>query len=288
MPTISGSSDALLRAIDEFWRTYYDAIHRLHQKSEKTMFEPIKNRNYGTTDSRHVAVFERFCRIQLAKSLGVPESEVGPRKIRFRDYRSKSFDVCWPLTGEPRILISVKSMQNAYRNLTNRIEEALGDSAVLRVYNSEAVFGFFFFMLDGNVPRGVAEQGRVRSPGTVRGVAPYLDLIEEGGDFFELTEIEHYRRAYDVATVSPSRNRQDVVRKAEQSLADLLASTPTRDADIHYDGIAFVPTRIRRVDDADEQAVSWEYFLSDVDQQMQYEGFNSKLIEVARLRGFIE
>src|SRR6185295_993169 len=105
-------------------------------------------RNLGTTVSKHIAVFERFWRKQLALALGVPEADVGPRTVRFRDHRSKSFDVCWPLTGEPLILISVKSMQNAYRNFTNRIEEAFGDSAVLRLYNSPAAFGFFFFFLD--------------------------------------------------------------------------------------------------------------------------------------------
>ena len=78
-------------------------------------------------------------------ALGVPEGDVGPRRIQFRDHRSKIFDVCWPLTGEPLILISVKSMQNAYRNLTNRIEEAFGDSACIAAVQIE--FGLRVFLL---------------------------------------------------------------------------------------------------------------------------------------------
>ena len=151
---------------------------------------PIKSRNLGTTDARHISIFEQFWRSQLATALGVKASEVGPRTVRFRPHRSKKFDVCWPLEGEPKILISIKSMQNAYRNFTNRIEEALGDSAVLRLYRVPAAFGFFFFMLDGNVPRGRAEKGAWRrSPlgsDRVAGVVPFLEVIEEGGDFFQI------------------------------------------------------------------------------------------------------
>jgi hypothetical protein len=137
----------LLASCAEFWQVYYAAMKRLHLEAGRTIHQAIQDRNLGTTASQHVSVFERFWRKQLAHALGVPEAEVGPRKIQFRPHRSKNFDVCWPLTGQPRILISIKSMQNAYRNLTNRVEEALGDSAVLRLYNSNAVFGFFFFIV---------------------------------------------------------------------------------------------------------------------------------------------
>jgi hypothetical protein len=175
------TSSGLLLACAEFWRTYYAAILRLHTASGRTLQDAIRDRNLGTTASKHIAVFEKYWRRQLAEALGVPESEVGARRVRFRPHRSKAFDVCWPLTGEPKILISIKSMQNAYRNLTNRIEEAIGDSAVLRLYNSNAVFGFFFFILNGRVASGQAEQGvSLRTTG-VKGIAPYLDQIEEGG-----------------------------------------------------------------------------------------------------------
>ena len=152
----------------EFWHIYYESMRELHARRGWVLTEPLRDRNLGTTASRHVAVFENFWRQQLATAIGVERHEVGSRTIQFREHRSKSFDVCWPLTGEPKILISCKSMQNAYRNVTNRIEEALGDSAVLRLYRSTAVFGFFFFILDGNVPRGIAEQARLQREANAR------------------------------------------------------------------------------------------------------------------------
>jgi len=43
--------------------------------------------------------------------------KLAPVAYGFRPHRSKAFDVCWPLIGEPKILISIKSMQNAYPQL---------------------------------------------------------------------------------------------------------------------------------------------------------------------------
>jgi hypothetical protein len=149
----------------------------MHLAQGRDIAEPVRERNKVTTKSRHVAVFENFWRTQLASALGLNQSEVRSRRLRFKGYRTKSFDVCYPLSGDAKILISVKSMQNAYRNFTNRLEEAIGDSAVLRYYGSNAVFGFFVFMVDGNVPRGLAEDG-VKPEGKV---APFLDLM--GGRF---------------------------------------------------------------------------------------------------------
>lgn len=286
-PASGDITAALTVACAEFWRTYYGAMLRLHNRSGRSLTDAIRDRNLGTTDSRHIAVFERFWRKQLALALGVPESEVGPRRIRFRPHRSKAFDVCWPLIGEPKILISIKSMQNAYRNLTNRIEEAIGDSAVLRLYNSSAVFGFFFFILNGRVASGQSGQGvSLRTTGA-RGVAPYLDLIEEGGDFFDLSDVDRYRRPA-AAGPARTRGRQDTVRVAEQSLLDLLATGPTPQASIHYDGIAFAPTRITRLhpDGADPDV--WEATMSAVDERLGHQVFLSRLIASARLRGFIE
>lgn len=278
---------ALAAAFAEFWQTYYAGMLRLHNSSGRSLTEAIRDRNLGTTNSRHIAVFERFWRRQLALALRIPESEVGPRRVRFRPHRSKAFDVCWPLRGDPKILISIKSMQNAYRNLTNRIEEAIGDSAVLRLYNSNAVFGFFFFFLNGRVASGQSVQGvSLRTTGA-RGVAPYLDLIEEGGDFFDLSEVDRYRRPV-AARPARARGRQDTVRVVEQSLLDLLATGPTPQASIHYDGIAFAPTRIRRLGPDVAGSDVWEATVSDVDERLSYQTFLPRLIASARLRGFIE
>ncbi len=275
---------ALLLACEEFWKTYYRAMRNLHVSSGRTLQDPIRDRNLGTTASSHIAVFERFWRQQLAAALGVPEADVGPRTVRFREHRSKSFDVCWPLTGDPRILISVKSMQKAYRNLTNRIEEAFGDSAVLRLYKSNAVFGFFFFILNGKVAAGQAEQGvSLRTTGA-KGVAPYLELIEEGGDFFDLSDVDRYRKK----SSGRKGERPDTIRKAEQSLLDLAVTEPAKQGGIHYDAIALTPARIKRVQKGRHGMDLWDITISEVDKRLDPRTFLSRLIASARLRGFIK
>lgn len=279
--------DHLQAACAGFWHTYYASMAELHARQRRTLAEPIKDRNLGTTDAKHIRAFEQFWRAQLAAALGVDPMEVGPRRITFRPYRSKSFDVCWPLTGEPKILISIKSMQNAYRNFTNRIEEALGDSAVLRLYRVPAAFGFFFFMLDGNVPRGLAEQGKPGlgdpSSGKGKGIAPFLELIEEGGDFFQLSKVGQYRKS----AVGKSRGRQDVLEQAEQSLLDLFAPDPAPMGDIHYDSIAFVPTRVKRLKPQPARPSHWSFAFSPVDKRLDFHTFISRLLEVAKFRQLI-
>ncbi len=283
-PRFSDITPALLLACGEFWKTYYASMRALHVGSGRTLQEPIRDRNLGTTASSHIAVFERFWRKQLAAALGVPEAQVGPRTLRFREHRSKSFDVCWPLTGDPLILISVKSMQNAYRNLTNRIEEAFGDSAVLRMYKSNAAFGFFFFILDGKVAAGKGEQGvSLRTTGA-KGVAPYLEFIEDGGDFFDLSQVARYRKK----SSARKGKRQDTIRKAEQSLLDLTVAEPAEQGGIHYDAIAFTPVRIKRAQKSKGGIDLWDITISEVDERLDPRTFLSRLITTARLRGFIK
>lgn len=282
------TADADMReACAQFWHTYFTSMKTLQDRRARPPNSPIKNRNLGTTASRHVLFFENFWRSQLSQALGVPQEEVGARTIQFRPHRSKEFDVCWPLEGEPKILISIKTMQNAYRNFTNRIEEALGDSAVLRLYRLRAAFGFFFFMLDGNVPRGRAEPGawlekhETREGG--KSVAPFLELIEEGGDFFNLDNVEEYRKR----AVGKGRGRQDVIGLAEQSLLDLVAAERTADGTIHYDAMAFLPTQIKRRGSMPKSHAGWSIKFSPVDERLNFRSFVDKLIDVGRFRGLI-
>ena len=233
-----------------------------------------------------MVIFERFWRAELARALGVDPSLVGPKRVAFRSYRSKSFDVCYPLVGTPKILISIKSMQNAYRNITNRIEEALGDSAVLRVYESEAAFGFFYFVLDGKVARGQSEQG-VRQGNSI---APFLDPVEEGGDFLDLTNLDAYRRAARALPVRTT-TRQDAIARAELSLMDLVHAEPKQSAHVKYDAVAFLPTRIVPVlvqKDAAASAaerIAWTCTFSQGNPLLDYGLFVHRLVQTARLRG---
>lgn len=278
---------SLLEASLEFWSIYYAAILKNHTESGRSLQDPIRDRNLATTDSKHVSVFERFWRRQLARVLNVPESEVGPRSIQFRDHKKKAFDVCWPRTGQPRILISIKSMQNAFRNVTNRIEEAVGDSALLRMYKSDAVFGFFFFILNGSVAAGQAETGVSLRETGAKGVEPYLALIEEGGDFFDLSEAARYRKPAPVKQ-RKLRGRQNEILKAQLTLLDVLMSEPTQAPSFHYDAIAFAPTLIRRLPPDSTDSMGWEVKHSAVDERLNPKYFLSRLVTIARLRGFIE
>jgi len=265
-------------------------MKELHERQRRKLSAPIKDRNLGTTDSRHVSAFENFWRRQLSTALAVDPSEVGPRTIRFRPHRSKSFDVCWPLSGDPKILISVKSMQNAYRNFTNRIEEAYGDSAVLRLYRLPSVFGFFFFMLDGKVPRGLGTQGKSAAgdakSGRGKGIAPFLELVEEGGDFFDLSNVNEYRREA-IAKPRKTKGRQNVITLAEHSLLDLVAPEPTKEGGIHYDAIAFVPTTANRLKPDPKSMADWGFDFSTVNERVDFRQFISRLIDVAKFRGLV-
>lgn len=280
------TDDQFTEACTVFWSTYYESMQELHARRERLPHQPLKDRNLGTTAAKHIIGFETFWSRQLAGALKVDPSEVGPRKIKFREHRSKKFDVCWPRQGEPKILISIKSMQNAYRNFTNRIEEALGDSAILRLYEVPAVFGFFFFMLDGKVARGNSEQGKPapghKKSGKGKGVAPYLDLIEEGGDFFQLTHLDAHRKG----GTTKGKGRQNVISSAELSLIDLLAKEQTKEADLHYDAIAFAPTTITRLR-KNPRPTDWSFQFSAVDQRLDFRSFIRRMVEVARLRGFV-
>jgi hypothetical protein len=263
-------------------------MKELHARRGRLPYEPLKDRNLGTTDAKHIVGFENFWRQQLSSGLGIDPSEVGPRRIKFRPYRSKAFDVCWPLKGEPKILISIKSMQNAYRNLTNRIEEALGDSAILRLYKSPSVFGFFFFMLDGKVARGLAEQGKSSTTadaksGRGKGFAPFLEPIEEGGDFFQLSRMREHRKE----ATGRSRGRQTVISIAQQSLVDLLATKVAKEGSLHYDAIAFAPTTIKRLKKNPQSAKDWAFDFSNVDERLDFQTFVRRLIDVAKFRGFV-
>lgn len=282
---------SFLLAARNFWYTYYAAIERIHRQEGRSPTEPIRDRNLSTTDAKHVATFEQFCQRELAGALGLPPCEVGKRKIHFRSHRSKSFDVCWPLKGDPKILISVKSMQNAYRNFTNRIEEAIGDSAVLRLYQHGSAFGFFFFMVDGPVARGQAESvkppKRLDASGVekaTKGANIHLALIEQGGDFFDLSRADQFRCT--AAAQARKSSRKDVIKNAQLTLLDFLAENTKPAASIHYDAVAFVPALIKRTGPANRPE-GWEVSRTPVDPRLALPGFFEKLVRVAQLRGLI-
>jgi hypothetical protein len=93
-PTSGDITPALLTACADFWATYHASMLALHTRDGRSLQEPIRDRNLGTTEAKHVSVFERFWCAQLSSALGVSPADVGPRRVSFRPYRSKKFDVC--------------------------------------------------------------------------------------------------------------------------------------------------------------------------------------------------
>jgi hypothetical protein len=117
-----------------------------------------------------------------------------------------------------------------------------------------------------------------------KGVAPYLESIEEGGDFFDRSDIARYRKT----SQGKGGKRQDTIRKAEQSLLDLAVTEPTDKGGIHYDAIAFSPTRIKRIKKRGADKDRWDISISEVDERLDPRTFLSRLLSTARLRGFIK
>jgi hypothetical protein len=263
-------------AVRQFWSIYYSAIREGHIAGELPFTVPVHGRNQYTTTARHVRIIEDYCADVLAASLGVSRSEVGPRRIRLSENRTKDVDVCWPLDGTPKILISVKSMQNAYRNLTNRIEEAYGDLALLRMYKQEAVFGFFYLILDGPVARGEVGQKKHGQDGRVK---PFTALVEDGGDYLE----------GPVETVYSSK--ADTIQKGVNVLLDMVSTTPIQNplaSAIRYDAIAFVPTSFSRSGiEPLTTPEAWNPSFSEVDDLVSHQHFFERLLECARVRGFL-
>jgi hypothetical protein len=133
------------------------------------------------------------------------------------------------------------------------------------------------------VARGKAEQGQHLAEedksGRAKGIRPFLSLVEDGGDFFDLSGTASYKR---VAPENPKEyDRQDTVSKAALSLIDLVSEEPNAVPNVHYDAMGFAPTTIRR------NADSWECSPSVVDSRLDYRTFISRLIRVARLRGLL-
>jgi hypothetical protein len=75
------SDDQFRVACADFWQTYYESMKELHARRGRQPQEPLKDRNLGTTDAKHIVGFERFWSQQLAAALGVDPSDVGPRRI---------------------------------------------------------------------------------------------------------------------------------------------------------------------------------------------------------------
>jgi len=118
-----------------------------------------------------------------------------------------------------------------------------------------------------------------------KGAQINLALLEQGGDFFDLADSERYKLVRANATLRIA-NRKDVVVAAQQTLLDLVAINPNIVPTVHYDAMAFVPATIERIA-SENRPTDWAVRRSPVDENVSLESFFSKMVEVARLRGFV-
>ncbi|HEX5444023.1 MAG TPA: hypothetical protein VFW87_09355, partial [Pirellulales bacterium] len=92
---------------------------------------------------------------------------------------------------------------------------------------------------------------------------------------------------YRKQALGKSRGRQDVVALAEQSLLDLVAHAPSAEGTIHYDAIAFLPTRVRRRRAEPKSAAGRAAGFSPVDSRLDFRQFVNRLVDVASFRGLV-
>jgi len=100
---------------------------------------------------------------------GDPEAETKGELTVFGGMKTKQIDVVVAKEGiGPVVAVSVKGTLNAYRNLVNRMEEAIGDSTNVHVMYPGLVYGFLHVLRanrhsSGYGPRdvGIAENGEI-------------------------------------------------------------------------------------------------------------------------------
>lgn len=110
--------------------------------------------------------------------------------------KSKDVDVVVAKAGiGPVVAVSVKGTGNAFRNLTNRMEEAVGDSTNLHIMYPALVYGFLHFM-------------RANQDG-LSDLAPNDIAVSQGGDV-----VPAIRRYHDVLLGLAGRRlvRDDITR----------------------------------------------------------------------------
>jgi hypothetical protein len=128
---------------------------------------------YKTQSAKHIKTIHEHCATRLILEGGFPPDWISPRpgleskrltNVRYElkhspekanpseqavlgGWRYKNADVGVIVPGiGPGLCISIKSTANAFRNLTNRMDEAPGDCANLHMMYPGAVFGYLAFI----------------------------------------------------------------------------------------------------------------------------------------------
>lgn len=138
----------------------------------KSALLPFVDADIATQGSKHIKPLHRYIALRLVLEGGFAPEEITPRpplvmsgsgrerKLTFNPkvqqksestviggLKSKKIDVVVSKAGVgPVLAISVKGTKKAFRNLTNRMEEAIGDSTNLHIMYPGLVYGFFHIL----------------------------------------------------------------------------------------------------------------------------------------------
>lgn len=142
--------------------------------------------------------------------------------------KTKSVDVVVALNGiGPCIAVSMKGTLNAFRNLTNRMEEAVGDCTNLHITYPALVYSFLH-VLRANREGPVPENGKFLKPDDQGNVSVADIAVRATGE-----TSEQIRRYHDALSGLANRRhiRNDVTRYEAVALA-LVSPEPTTLGDI--------------------------------------------------------
>lgn len=145
-----------------------------------------------------------------------PESARGGETTLFGGLKTKDVDVVVQIPGiGPCLAVSMKGTLNAFRNLTNRLEEAVGDCTNIHIAYPALVYGFLHLF-------------RANRAGLVLPDSAFLEPDPHGN-------VQHKDLAID-ATGSVT----DFVRNYGQAMARLTGRRDLRDDVSRYEAIALV------------------------------------------------
>lgn len=143
--------------------------------------------------------------------------------------KTKAVDVAVTKEGiGPVLAISLKGTQNAFRNLTNRMEEAVGDCTNLHIAYPALVYGFMQVMRGTRQAQGVASNDVAvsRNGRVVDAILRYHDVLARLADRRDVrADITKYE-AIAVALVSPQK----------RSLGSIMPGFPKPESPLHLKG----------------------------------------------------
>jgi len=145
-----------------------------------------------------------------------PESARGGEATLFGGLKTKDVDVVVEIPGVgPCLAVSMKGTLNAFRNLTNRLEEAVGDCTNIHIAYPALVYGFLHLL-------------RANRAGPVPSASPFLEPDPNGA-------VQHKDLAIDAGD-----QVADFIRNYGQAMARLTGRRDLRNDVSRYEAIGLV------------------------------------------------